>query len=77
MVKAPTASMGIPMNMMKRSLTIKLIRIKLSLVRRACTKCNKDAPLEDRLTISIYDYFYHRHFINNKDCVPDMLSVKL
>ena len=76
MVKAPTASMGIPMNMMKRSLTIKLIRIKLSLVRRACTKCNKDAPLEDRLTIAIY-YFYYRHFNNNKHCVPDMLSVKL
>ena len=42
-VKAPTASMGIPTNIMKRSLTIKFIRIMLNLVLWACFKNNKVA----------------------------------
>ena len=40
--KAPAASIGIPMKIIKRSLMIKLIRIKLSLVFLAFIKMYKN-----------------------------------
>ena len=57
-VKAPTASMGIPTNIMKRSLTIKLIRIMLNFVLWACVKY-KNVVLIFKNTVSKYSFEVH------------------